>query len=67
MSTKLRTTVASADIGDIMRSFLSSPIALASASFDILADLTFFSISSRSAFSSPSPSSFWIALTCSFR
>jgi hypothetical protein len=33
-------------------------MALVSASFDILAALTFFSISSRSAFSSPSPRSY---------
>jgi hypothetical protein len=64
---KLRTTVASADIGDMSFSFLNSASAFASASFDILAALIFFSISSRSAFSSPSPSSFWIALTCSFK
>jgi hypothetical protein len=63
----LRTTVASADMGDIILSFFSSPMTLPSASFDILAALIFFSISSRSAFSSPSPSSFWMALTCSFR
>jgi len=63
----LRTTVASADMGDMSLSFLSSPSAFLRASAGMRAALIFFSISSMSAPSSPSPSSFWIALTCSFR
>jgi hypothetical protein len=63
----LRTTVASADIGDISFNFLNSASTFLRASFGIFAAMIFFSSSSMSAPSSPSPSSFWIALTCSFR
>jgi hypothetical protein len=63
----LRTTVASADIGDISLSFFTSELTLVRASLLMPAALIFFSISSMSAPSSPSPSSFWMALTCSFR
>ncbi len=45
----MRTTVASADIGDISRSFFSSASAFLRASLGMCACLIFFSISSRSA------------------
>jgi hypothetical protein len=54
-------------MGDMSRSFFSSASAFLRASFGMRASLIFFSISSRSAPSSISPSSFWIAFTCSFR
>jgi len=54
-------------MGDISLSFFSSASAFLRASLGILASLIFFSISSMSAPSSPSPNSFWMALTCSLR
>ena len=48
-------------------SFFSSVSAFARASFGMCAALIFFSSSSKSAPSSESPSSFWIAFTCSFK
>jgi len=64
----LRTTVASADIGDISLSLPSSDAAFSLASFGIPAAFMRCS-SSASSFgaSSISPSSFWIAFICSFR
>ena len=54
-------------MGDMSFSFFSSASAFTRASLGMCALLIFFSSSSRSAPSSESPSSFWIAFTCSFR
>ena len=64
---KLADTVASADIGDICLSFLSSCVAFSRASFDSLVRLILSSISASSSLPSSSPSSFWIAFICSLR
>jgi hypothetical protein len=64
----LRTTVASADIGDMVLSFLSSASAFSRASLDSLVLRMRSSSSATSDWpSSPSPSSRWIAFICSFR
>src|SRR5262249_49757182 len=64
-SRELRTTVDSADIGDICRSFLSSWVAFSRASFESVVFLILSSISASSSLPSSSPSSFWIAFICS--
>ena len=60
--------MASADIGDIERSFFSSPIAFSLASFENLVLAMRSSNSEASSWPSPSPpSSRWIAFICSLR
>src|SRR5260363_35722 len=56
-----------ADMGDISLSFFSSLSAFLCASLGMRAAVIRFPNSPRSLPSSPSPSSFWIALTCSFK
>ncbi len=64
----MRTTVASADMGDIILSFFSSFSAFSRASADIFFCLIFSSSSWISFLNSSfSPSSFWIARICSLR